>query len=612
MVHPASTVYERAPHCPGVYKMFDVKGHLLYVGKAKDLRKRLSSYFQPKERLSIKTAALMRRVVDLQWLEVASESAALVLENELIKAHKPPYNIALRDDKSYYYLVEDPSHAFPALRLERRAKKWQEGVNYYGPYPSSTAVKRWLNQLQKWFLIRQCSDAEFKTRKRPCMQHQLGRCSAPCVGKISSEEYMAQFDLVRACLRGASKPILDRCQKHMQSAADALDYEGAAMWRDMIQQMQLLNLQGRRKTDEHADVFVAISDGDVSIYAIGWVRFGVMQDIQAYEAPNPLGLSHTDALAALIPQFYMQHENWHGAPNRILLEEPIAEGIAMESWLKTHHGQKISLKARLYNSDEKRWLAQVRRHAHNKRTHGSYHPSTCLQSAPELMQALNLQEAPRHTECLDVSHSAGKFTYASCVCFNENGPSPKQYRTCRIEKARASDDYGALKEALGKFYQKCAKGLRPWPELIIIDGGRGQLSAAMEVWQASAWPMIPIMSISKGPERRVGEEWLHIPDQPAIKLPAHHEALRWIQHLRDESHRFALKSHRRAQAKAARTSILEQVPGIGPKLRQALLMQFGGLQGLRQASLEQLTQAPGLGVKVAKALYDALHEQGSH
>ncbi|GAB2716640.1 excinuclease ABC subunit UvrC [Halomonas garicola] len=588
---------------PGVYRMLDAQGDTLYVGKAKRLNARLASYFRG--RLNAKTQAMVGRIADIQITVTRSEIEALLLEQTLIKSWRPPYNILLRDDKSYPFIFVTDRHPFPALEYKRARQRKNDG-RYLGPYPGSGAVRESLALMQKIFRIRSCEDSVFAHRSRPCLQYQIDRCSAPCVDYISEADYRRDLEHAIMCLEGKSEHVTQTLTDAMEQASQSLDFEEAARLRDQIQQLRAL--QQRQFVDTEggdADVFaLAQRPGGLSVAVLS-VRDGRLLGARHHTPPNDLDLDPGRLLANVIGQYYLAQP--HEIPAEIITSHALDDAELLQSALSQHAGKRIRL------------AYQVRGHRAQWQdlaiTNAEQHLATTLADQQQmherfaaLQQALGLDAMPERLECFDISHSHGEATVASCVVFDTGGPRKSDYRRFNIKNVAAGDDYAAMQQALTRRLKRVTDDAGVAPDVLIVDGGKGQLNMAREVLKTLGIDNIILLGVAKGTTRKAGLEtlFLETPEHP-LALEATSPALHLVQHIRDESHRFAIAGHRAARDKTRRTSTLQEIPGIGPKRRRELLRFFGGLQGVQKADRTELARVPGISEALADVIYQSLH-----
>ena len=589
-------------HRPGVYRMLDAKYKIIYVGKARDLKKRVSSYFN-RTHDAPKTAAMMELVVRVEVTVANTEAEALILEYSLIKQHKPRFNILLRDDKSYPYIYASTEHDYPRLRFHRGARKGKG--RYFGPYPSTSAVRQTLNELEKLFLIRNCSDSFFQNRTRPCLQYQIKRCTAPCVNLISKDQYAIDIDAAILFLDGKNKSVINTFVRRMEKAADVQDYEHAARFRDQISKFKEIEARQLVKRSGKLDLDIL---GFASNYAIHCVTVMFIRNGTVIGSRDhfPRLQGETDKqkiINAFVAQYYLGRD----APTEIVIELEIPDGELLQQELTTRMGHKVQIRSRV-RGDRLRWLQMARMNAKQGLNLKVASNATIKRQFLALGEALQLEDPPQRLECFDVSHTSGEMTVASCVVFNTAGALKSDYRRFNLNPESLGDDYAAMSEALQRRYARIKKGEVPIPDILFVDGGKGQLAEAMKVLADLGLDWLTVVGVAKGRSRRPGAEQLFRPGESrAMTLPPDSPALLLIQQIRDEAHRFAIAGHRQRRAKARRTSTLEEVPGLGPKKRRELLRQFGGLQGVVAAGVDDLVHVHGISRKLAENIYNALH-----
>ena len=580
---------------PGVYRMLGKDGELLYVGKAKNLKNRVSSYFV-KTIEHPKTQALVARIYDIETLVVRSETEALLLEQNLIKLHRPPYNIMLRDDKSYVYIFVSADRPYPRIASGRGKGKHQVG-KFFGPYPSAYNARDTLVVLQKLFNVRQCENSYFAQRQRPCLQYQIKRCSAPCVGLISPEEYKEDVNNSIRFLQGDSKDLNQQLIAKMEAAAEALEFEKAVFYRDRMALLREVQAQQAiYKVKGEADIIAIAYQAGVTCVQIMHVRNGKMLGGKSY-FPDMLGDDLGQMLADFIANFYFQVAD--EIPAELIVNVEVADCKELEQALQQHFDKKIQIKHKVRETRaEWQELAQMNvQHAIKGKLANHYELNERFHQLEQVVG-----RPIDRIECFDISHTMGEDTVASCVVFDSGGIRKRDYRQFSIQDIQAGDDYAAMRQALTRRYKKAML-----PDLLLIDGGKGQLNMAMEVMQELGLDAFMI-GVSKGEGRKPGLETLHFTDGSKIQLPEDHKALHLIQQVRDEAHRFAITKHRAKRDKKRGTSILEVIPGLGPKRRRDLLTHFGGIQGVLKASEKELTLVPGLGEVMARTIYKVLHE----
>ena len=588
---------------PGVYQMYDAKGELLYVGKAKNLKNRVGSYFRASG-LTDKTMALVARIHDIQVTVTSTEVDALLLEHNLIKTQQPPYNILLRADKSYPYIFLSSEDTFPRIALHRGAKR-RKG-EYFGPYPSAGAVRESMHFLQKVFKVRPCEDSYFKNRSRPCLQYQIERCSGPCVGLVSEEDYAKQVMSTRLFLRGKSTQLMGRLADDMEQAAAELEYEKAAVYRDQIAQLQHVQAsQGIEGVSGDLDILAAaVSHGRACVQVL-FVRGARVLGSKTYYPPLKLQETEAMVLAAFIPQFYLGAAR--AIPAEIIVNAmPESDDILVEA-LSDQAGKSVKLRSRVRDS-RAQWLQLAQQTAETSLTSHLAGRQTVLRRLQSLQDILELPELPERLECFDISHSSGEATVASCVVFDQQGPRKSDYRKFNIEGVVAGDDYAAMHQALERRYTRLKAADAAMPDVLFIDGGKGQVAQAMAVLEELQVTGIEVIGVAKGSTRKAGFETLIKGGTGKERqLPPDHAALHLIQQIRDEAHRFAITGHRARRDKARQRSKLEDIPGVGSKRRRVLLRHFGSAQGVQNANVEELKKIPGIHAAMAQQIYDHLH-----
>ncbi len=589
-------------HRPGVYRMLDAKHRIIYVGKARDLKKRVSSYFH-RSQAAPKTAAMMEQVARVEVTVVNTEAEALVLEYNLIKQHKPRFNVLLRDDKSYPYIYASTDHPFPRLRFHRGARKGKG--RYFGPYPSTRAVRQTLIELQKLFLIRNCSDSFFSNRTRPCLQYQIKRCTAPCVGIVDEAQYRRDIDAAIQFLEGRNQSVVDSFVTRMEQASEARDYEQAARYRDQITRLKAVEAKQLVKRGDRKDLDVLgfASNGALHCVTVVFIRNGSVIGSRDHFPKLPGETDKARLLNGFVAQYYLGRD----APAEIVLDAAIEDAALLEAELARRSGHRVSIRHRV-RGDRARWLDMARTNAEQGLNLRVASNATIRRQFAALGEALSLEESPERIECFDVSHTGGEATVASCVVFNTAGAVKSDYRRFNLSPGAAGDDYGAMAEALRRRYERVRKGEVATPDVLFVDGGKGQLAEAMKVLEALELDWLTVVAVAKGRARRPGAERLFVPgaDKP-LQLSPDSPALLLIQQVRDEAHRFAITGHRQRRAKARKQSPLEQIPGLGPKKRRELLRQFGGLQGVVGAGVDDLLKVRGIGRALAETIYNELH-----
>ncbi|MBM3394710.1 MAG: excinuclease ABC subunit UvrC [Betaproteobacteria bacterium] len=598
---PLPELIAALPHRPGVYRMMAAEGSVLYVGKARDLKKRVSSYFQKTASLSPRIQLMVAQVTTIETTVTRSESEALLLENNLIKSLAPRYNILYRDDKSYPYLMLS-GHAYPKLGFHRGAL--DKPHRYYGPFSSAGAVRESIQLMQKVFRLRTCEDTVFSNRSRPCLLHQIRRCSAPCVKLIDEQCYAVDVRDAELFLRGRDDEVLQRMEQRMSQAAEQQAYEEAAVFRDQIQALRLVRQRQFVSGDERmdADVVALVLDGGLICVNLVSIRHGMHRGDKCFFPDHGEGYDAAQALEAFLGQHYLLHE-----PPPVIVFNHELDTEVLRIALSDQYGRTISLVTRPVG-ERRVWADMAQTNAALALGQRLSMQATQEARLGALQEALGLSALAQRIECFDISHTQGEATVASCVVYDNGGMQKSQYRRFNITQATGGDDYGAMREVLDRRYRKIVAGEGMLPDLILIDGGKGQVSSAMDVMRELGLSDIALIGVAKGEERKPGLEQLVVPGRAAsLRLAADHPGLHLIQQVRDEAHRFAIEGHRGRRGKARRTSALESIPGIGAKRRQKLLARFGGLRGLVAASLDEITQVEGINRALAERIYAELH-----
>ena len=590
----------------GVYRMYDINQTVIYVGKAKHLKKRLASYFR-KDVGSNKTRALVKQITAIDVTVTHTEGEALILENNYIKKYQPKYNILLRDDKSYpYLLITDHKH--PKLGLHRGGKKVKG--DYFGPYPTVGAVWESLRLMQKIFPLRQCEDSYYRARSRPCLQYQLGRCSAPCVDKISPENYQEQVQLAKLFLKGKSSTVIEHLVENMQSASKTLNFEHAAKYRDQIATL--------RKVQQQQFVSGTVAELDViglhrhksqACIHLLFVREQKILGSKSYFPTVPIDTSDAEIIAAFISQHYIGNElNLGAIPKEIIIPQAIDNQQDIVQVISSQAEREVKLSNNV-RSERAQYLKLACTNATTALMTRNSHKESMQARFTALNEVFELPNGISRIECFDISHTMGQQTVASNVVFNQEGPLKSDYRRYNVHGITPGDDYAAMAFALDKRYSKVTSEEK-MPDIIFIDGGKGQLSKAEAFFAGIEQVKTPLLvGVAKGESRKPGLETLILAgSHQLISLPATSPALHLVQHIRDESHRFAITGHRAKRQKASKKSTLETIPGIGAKKRQALLQYLGGLQEVLKADKATLEKVPGISKLLAENIYDALHD----
>ena len=588
---------------PGVYQMYDAEGKLLYVGKARNLKNRVGSYFRASG-LTDKTLALVARIQDIQVTVTSTEVDALLLEHNLIKKEQPPYNILLRDDKSYPYIFLSSEDKFPRLSLHRGAKR-RKGT-YFGPYPSAGAVRESLHFLQKVFKVRQCEDSYFRNRSRPCLQYQIDRCTAPCVDLATEEDYNAQVENTSLFLRGKSRQLMVRLADDMEQAAAELEYEKAAIYRDQLSQLQHVQAsQGIEGVSGDLDILAAAVSAGRACVQVLFVRGARVLGSKTYYPPLRLQETAAQVLAAFIPQYYLGGAR--AVPAEIIVNDTPEDADTLQQALSAHAQRQVKVRSRVREA-RARWLKLALQTAQTNLESHLAGRETIAGRLQALQDLLSLPEMPQRMECFDISHSSGEATVASCVVFDENGARKADYRKFNIEGITPGDDYAAMQQALERRYKRLSAGEGALPDILFIDGGKGQVGQAMSVLEDLQVSGVEVIGVAKGVTRKAGFETLiNGATGEERQLPGDSPALHLIQQIRDEAHRFAITGHRARRGKARQRSGLEDIPGVGAKRRRELLRHFGSVQGVENANIDELKKISGISATMAQQIYDHLH-----
>ena len=588
------------PNLPGVYRFLNAAGEVVYVGKARELKKRVSSYFQ-KTLASPRTALMVQQIASAETTVTRTEAEALILENNLIKALQPRYNVLFRDDKSYGYILVT-GHRFPQIRFYRGVQ--DKANRYFGPFPSSWAARETIGHLQKIFRLRTCDDTVFSHRSRPCLLAQIRRCSAPCVGQVGEEDYRRDVEHAAGFLEGREEDVIEDLNRKMQDASDRLDYESAARFRDEIRMLQrILSGQAVEATGARdADVVAATEKEGTWCVTLAMVRAGRHLGDRSFFPHNAGG---SDA-ATVVEAFLAQHYAVQPVPSRVIADA-LQDAPAMAELLAGIAGRAVTVLTRP-QGEARLWLEMARKNAEIALAGRLAAQATQEARGAALTEFLGAQSPLARIECFDISHTMGEATVASCVVYDKGGMQPSEYRRFNVKDVTPGDDYGAMRYALEARYRKLAEGEGKVPDLVLIDGGIGQLGAAVGVMQDLGLADIAMVGVAKGEERKPGLEQLFVAgEEGARRLPPDHPALHLIQQVRDEAHRFAITGHRARRGKARTASRLEDIGSVGPKRRQRLLAHFGGLQGVMAASVEDLARVEGISRKLAERIYNELH-----
>jgi len=585
----------------GIYQMYDASDKLLYVGKARNLRKRVSSYFR-KTGLSLRIASMMRQVATIEVSLTHTETEALLLESNLIKNMKPRFNILMRDDKSYPYIRLTINQEYPGFTVHRGSRR--DKAQYFGPFPSAGAVREMLALLQKTIPVRQCENGFFRNRSRPCLQHQIKRCSAPCVELIGKEDYARDIEQAVLFINGQKDTLAESLTMAMEAASARQEFELAAKFRDRIsrvRQIQAKQYVSGKQGD--FDVIVLVQEEGTTAVGVMIIREGRSLGTKVLFPRFGLEQGEGEMLSAFIAQFYLNRP-----PARlILLATRLTDTDLLSSALTERAGYRVRF-ATVQRGDKRRWLASVRMNAEDALRRRLATKSNYRERLNLLVDALDLPAIPERIECIDISHTQGEATVASLVVFGSEGTISSQFRRYNITGITPGDDCAAIHQALSRRFRRMKDEQEKFPDLLLIDGGKGQLASACDALEKLGVRGVITIGVAKGKERKAGWERLYRPGEPVpVMLPPDSPALHLVQVIRDEAHRFAITAHRQQRAKARVTSTLQGIPGIGIKKRQALLKHFGGLQGVERAGIDDLSRVAGINRKLAERIHACLH-----
>ncbi|KEZ77249.1 excinuclease ABC subunit UvrC [Salinisphaera hydrothermalis] len=587
---------------PGVYRMYNAAGEVLYVGKAKNLKKRVSSYFL-RASGSPKTEAMLDQVANIEVTITHTEDDALLLESTLIKKHRPRYNVVLRDDKSYPYLLITGDNDYPRVIYHRGAQK-RKG-HYFGPFPSSGAVKNTADTLMRLFKLRNCRDSYFENRSRPCLQYQIKRCSAPCVGYISAEDYARDVSDAVEMLEGRNEKLIERLVHDMEAASAKLDFETAARLREKISSLRRLQAQSQTVGGKgDFDLICGAIDGGVAAVVVVTVRGGINLGHRSFFPRAPAGTAVEDAMAAFISQYYIDRP----VPPELLVDPLPAQNDELAESLTARAGRRVAIKTNV-RGERRRWLDNTRATLDQTLSAQLASRAGVEKRLTALADALGMNEPPMQMACFDISHTRGEKTVASCVVFEAGAPNKSAYRRFNISGIEPGDDYAAMRQALTRRFKRVKAGEAKLPDLLLIDGGKGQLAVAREVLDELEVSGVQLLGVAKGSTRKPGLEQLFLPGQNApLILPADSPGLHLIQQIRDEAHRFAIAAHRGQRGKARSASVLDGVEGLGPKRRKSLLQTFGGPREVARAGVSDLARVEGISTAMAQRIYDYFHD----
>ncbi len=588
------------PARPGVYRMLAADDTILYVGKARHLKNRVSSYFRGKAHAE-RTQAMLAQVARVEVTVTATETEALLLEFNLIKRHRPRYNVLLKDDKSFPY-IHLTAHEFPRLAYYRGAGKVPG--RFFGPYPNSVAARETLQLLQKLFRLRPCEDTFFANRSRPCLQHQIGRCSAPCVGLVTREAYAQDIADAVKVLEGRNTELVADLGRRMEEAAGRLQFEAAARFRDQIAMLKQIQASQSvtRIAGRDIDAVAIAGTGPEFCVSVVYVRGGRNLGSTNFHPRGGLG-GESDVLSAFLSQYYLARE----APDEILVSQGFEDRDVLEAALRGRAGRAVPIRSGV-RGVRARWVTMARTNAELGLKMKASSRASLREQMEALKRDLDLDKTPQRIECFDVSHTMGESAVASCVVLGPDGPIKADYRRFNLRDLTPGDDYGGLRQAVTRHFARVQGGEGEMPDVLLIDGGAGQLRAARDAFQELGIAEPVIVGVAKGADRRVGQERLFLASQEGgLILPADSPALRLVQRVRDEAHRFAIAGHRKARARTRLESLLEEIPGLGPARRRELLKAFGGLQGVRQAGVEDLAKVRGISHPLAELIFERMN-----
>jgi excinuclease ABC subunit C len=603
MAFDAVEFLKTTPEQPGVYRMYNATDTLIYVGKARNLKKRVSQYFHRKHD-DTKTTVMVSKIARVEFTITESEIDALLLEANLIKHHRPRYNVLLRDDKSYPYLYLATHAKYPRLDFIRGQKKLKG--RYFGPYPTGGSARETLNLLQKCFMLRQCKDAFFAHRSRPCLQYQIKRCKAPCVGFVSEEEYGVMVGQAEAFLDGKSDVLLHELAADMTAAADAMNYERAGQIRDQIEHLRKLQTHQYIANDKgDADVLACAYSADHCIIVVVFIRQGKILGHRDFYLKRVNTAHNDEVYTQFIAQHYLSAESVALIPECLVVPEKIADKALYEQALRLKSPRRVRIITG-HSEQYALWRSMAQRNADQALLTCESRQTKQLKQLAAFQKLLNLKSMPTYIECFDISHTQGEATKGSCVVFKGQGMDKSMYRQYNITDVKAGDDYAAMEQVVLRRYTRLLSSDAPLPQLVLIDGGKGQLQKAAHVLEELQIRDIILIGVAKGVSRKAGLERLFLVDGSVLQIAPHDPALQLIQHIRDESHRFGIRAHRKARSKNKLTSPLEKIAGVGPKKRQALLTHFGGIQALKKASSAAIAKVPGVNLTLAERIRQAL------
>ncbi len=591
---------------PGIYQMLNQSNEIIYVGKAKNLKNRVSSYFQKQDHTP-KTKVMVKQISDIQVVTTANENEALILENQLIKKYRPRYNVIFRDDKTYPYIFLS-DEVFPRLSIHR-GKQSKKG-DYFGPFAGTSAARYSISLMQKLFAIRQCENSVFNYRSRPCLQYQIDRCSGSCVDKISQQNYQKDVELVRLFYQGKNDSVVDALSQRMENASEQHAYEQAAYFRDQIVQLRrVLEKQSvdSLKTSQanQIDIIATNCSEKTAALFVLHVRNGSVQGSRQFFPKMPTGTSNAEILSSFVGHFYASNKS--EIPNEIITSEAIENQAFIADILSEMAGRRVKFSQQVKTSKAS-WLMMAKNNV-AQLLQSKLQAKTHLQKRMQVLKdELGLDSLPFRMECFDISHFQGEETVASCVVFEQGEAKKSDYRRFNIKDVAPGDDYAAIEQAVRRRFERLVKEDAKFPDLLLIDGGKGQLHQAQQVLEDLDLPQVTVIGVAKGSDRKVGMEQIFFPSEAIAKrLEEDSPGLHLIQAIRDEAHRFAITGHRTKRDKKRKTSTLEGITGVGAKRRKAIIQHFGGLQEVKRAGIEDLRQVDGINLNLAELIYDFLH-----
>lgn len=595
------------PTQPGVYRMFDAAGTIIYVGKARNLKNRVTSYFHASRQHTRKIHSMIAQIASIEITITHTEKEALLLENNLIKEHRPRYNIVLRDDKSYPWIYISTDQEFPRLSFHRGVRNGKG--RYFGPYPSASSVRQTLNLLQKLFQIRSCEDSYFSNRTRPCLQHQINRCRAPCVGFVDSEACHEDVQYASLFLQGQNQQVIEALVERMEAASEKLEFESAARYRDQINSLQMIQQkQYMSAGNVNVDVIACEISKGIGCVTLFYIRGGQNLGNKTFFPAHTQDADEEELLMSFLTQYYLADRTDREIPPRILISHPLEEQALIAQVLESECQHKVALQSEM-RTERQRWMDLAKQNVSLSLAQRLSSTQNQLKRNDALKEALGMTQPINRIECFDISHTSGELTVASCVVFGPEGAMKSDYRRFNINGITPGDDYAAMHQALLRRFSRLQKEDAVMPDLLLIDGGKGQVSQAHSVLNELDITSVNVVGVAKGPSRKAGLETLVLSDgHDTMNMPADNPALHLIQNVRDEAHRFAITGHRRKREKKRGTSTLEQIEGVGNKRRQTLIKHFGGLQGVSKAGVEDLASVPGISQQLARKIYQALHE----